>query len=86
MIHPRVLAYNPVPSKVAAGGESAIRVGDVVLIIDNQLIRAQWPMGTIVQVFPRADGPVRSVRVKVGRQTYERPTTKIVLMKAIAED
>ena len=64
----------------------ALRVGDVVLIIDNQLIRAQWPMGTVVQVFPGADGRVRSVRVKVGRQTYERPTTKIVLMKAIAED
>ena len=30
----------------------ALRVGDIVLIIDNQLIRAQWPMGTIVQVFP----------------------------------
>ena len=43
-------------------------------------------MGTIVQVFPGADGRVRSVRVKVGRETYERPTAKIVLMKAIAED
>ena len=64
----------------------ALRVGDVVMIIDNQLIRAQWPMGTIVQVFSGAHGRVRSVRVKVGRQTYERPTAKIVLMKAIAKD
>lgn len=40
-----------------------LQVGDIVMIIDNQLPHAFWPVGKVTQVFPGADSRVRSAEV-----------------------
>ncbi len=52
--------------------KKTLEIGDVVLIVDPQLPRALWPVGRITQVFPGADGRVRTANVDVkGRPTHE---------------
>ena len=58
-------------------------VGDVVLLVDDDVKRNRWPMGRIVEVFPSEDGLVRSVSVRTagtGSSTLSRPVTKVVLL------
>ena len=55
-------------------------LGDVILIVDENIVRNQWPLGVIMETLPSADGLVRKVRVRTSSSTYERPITKIVLV------
>ena len=58
-------------------------VGDVVLLVDENLPRSSWPLGRILEVFPnQKDGLVRSVRVKTRTSVLVRPIDKIVLLEA----
>ena len=40
-----------------------LQVGDVVLLVDDDVKRNMWPMGRIVEVFPGDDGLVRKVNL-----------------------
>ena len=57
-------------------------VNDIVLLKDANVPRQQWPMGKVIQVFPSADGLVRSVELKVptATSTLKRPIQKLVLL------
>ncbi|KAL0195042.1 hypothetical protein M9458_008614, partial [Cirrhinus mrigala] len=55
-----------------------LQIGETVMIVDQQLPRALWPIGRIVQVFPGKDNRVRSAEIKVKDRTYLRPVTKII--------
>ncbi len=35
-----------------------LQPGTVVMIVDHQLTRAQWPVGQVTKVFPREDGRI----------------------------
>ena len=60
---------------------------DLVLIeIDPQLSRAQWPTRKIVKGIESADAHVRSVEVQVGEKTYLRPVARLVQLPAIPDD
>ena len=41
------------------------RVGDTVVVRDDNLARNNWPLGKVTQVFPSDDGLVRKVRLLV---------------------
>ena len=57
-------------------------VGDVVLVLDENLPRCSWPIGRILEVFQnRTDGLVRSVKVKTKSSVLMRPIDKIVLLE-----
>ena len=43
---------------------SNLEVGDIVLLVDDDVKRNKWPMGRIVDTFPGDDGLVRKVDVK----------------------
>ena len=60
--------------------KDSVLLGDIVLIVDESIVRNQWPLGVIVETLPSADGLVRKVRVRTSSSTYERLTTKIVLV------
>ncbi|XP_067233763.1 uncharacterized protein [Chanodichthys erythropterus] len=62
-----------------------LRVGETVMIVDQQLPRALWPVGRIVQVFPGKDNRVRSAEIKVKDRTYLRPVTKIISLPPLPE-
>ena len=61
-----------------------ISVGDVVLMIDKQASRIQWPMGKVVRTFPSADGRVRKAEIRISRDgktsLFIRPVSELVLL------
>lgn len=61
-----------------------LKVGDIVLMKDNQARRNEWPMGIILKALPSQDGLVRKVEIKVSRhqnlKTFSRPTSEVILL------
>ena len=63
-----------------------IKVGDIVLLKDQQLFVNNWPLGRVITVHPGADGKVRVVTVQTASNVYKRPVHKIVLLLPANED
>lgn len=61
-------------------------VGQIVMIVDSNLPRGLWLVGTITKVFPGTDGVVRAAEVKVKDSIYVRPVTKLVELPEMPED
>ena len=61
-----------------------LRVGDLVLLKNQELHRNEWPRGLVAQVFPGKDGNVRRIAVTITRggatRTYTRPITEAILL------
>ncbi|OXA48117.1 uncharacterized protein LOC110855239 [Folsomia candida] len=53
------------------------QVGEVVIVVDDQLPRNRWPLGRIIKAHPGEDGQVRAVTVKIAGKEYRRPVVKI---------
>ena len=58
-----------------------VKVGDVVLIMDENTPRGIWPMGQVVEVNEGRDGLVRSARVRTKSTELVRPITKLVVLE-----
>ena len=58
-----------------------LSVGDLVLMLDDQAPRNQWPLARVSQTFAGADGLVRSVEVKTASGAFRRPITKLCLLE-----
>lgn len=58
------------------------KVGDIVLVKEDDITRNQWLMGRITEVFVSHDGLVRSANVCLtpSRKVLQRPITKLVLL------
>ena len=63
-----------------------LRIGDLVLIADDNVPRNQWPLGRVAGVFPGNDGLVRSVEVKGKGSFFKRPVTKICFLEAADDE
>ena len=61
--------------------KAAAKEGDLVMVLDKNLVRSQWTLGRIIQTIPSQDGEVRKVQVKTKDGTYIRPMTKISLLE-----
>nr|XP_055049230.1 uncharacterized protein LOC129434322 isoform X1 [Misgurnus anguillicaudatus] len=59
-----------------------LQKGDLVLVLYENTPRNHWPLGLITQVYPGADGLVRTVEVKTQAGIYNRPVDKICLLEA----
>ncbi|XP_061185011.1 uncharacterized protein LOC133193026 [Saccostrea echinata] len=61
-----------------------IRVGDIILLKDNEAQRNHWPTGLVERVFPSDDGLVRKLEVRIMKdgqlRTYVRPISEIVFL------
>ena len=70
-----------------------LRVGDVVLIADENYPRGAWPLARVVKVIAGRDGLVRSAKVKTTstvatrsrRQKEEMNASTVILTRAIAK-
>ena len=62
--------------------ERNIAEGDIVLAVDQNVPRGEWPLGKVIEVNCGRDGLVRSARVKTKRSTFVRPTNKLCLLEA----
>ena len=63
-----------------ADAKENLKVGDIVLLVDDSVPRGQWPIGRIEAVKVSKDGLVRSVTLQVRGVTVQRPITKLVKM------
>jgi len=67
-------------------GKRDFKVGDVVLLIEDDSPRNSWPLGVITELDHSEDRHVRKVAVKVHRhgerepKTYIRPITKLAML------
>ena len=52
-------------------------LGDIVLVVDDNSARGQWPIGRIVELCPDRHGLVRSVMVKTQKGCFHRPISKL---------
>ncbi|XP_038139099.1 uncharacterized protein LOC119782277 [Cyprinodon tularosa] len=64
--------------------EKNIKVGDVVLLKDNQAHRNDWPIGIIVKTLPSSDKIVRKVEVKTTKggqvKVFHRPVSEVIVL------
>ena len=58
--------------------KKSVKKGDLVLVIDENSPRKQWPMALIVETRESRDGLVRSVKLRSKGTCITRPVTKIV--------
>ncbi|KFD54671.1 hypothetical protein M513_04371 [Trichuris suis] len=63
-----------------------LNVGDLVLVVDHQSPRGHWPLGTIIECKPGADGIVRVAKVSTRHGTYLRPVVKLSLLETHKTD
>ena len=52
------------------------KIGDVVLVVDDNLDRGKWNLGRVTEVFPGADGVVRNIKIKTKSGEYKRSVQK----------
>ena len=50
---------------------------DVVLMVEPNASRGEWPLGRVIEVLPGADGLVRVVKVKAKGKVYVRPVHRL---------
>ena len=53
-----------------------VKVGDLVLIINENSPRGSWPMGIVIDTSSGRDGQVRSARIMTKTTQLVRPITK----------
>lgn len=58
-----------------------LKPDDVVLLVNRNAPRGQWPLGRVVEVFPGRDGRVRVVQVKTANGVYRRGASEICLLE-----
>ncbi len=59
----------------------SIKVGDVVIVGQENKKRIEWPIGKISEVFPGKDGIIRTVKVKTTEGVLLRPLQRIYPME-----
>ena len=62
-----------------------LSVGDLVLIVDENVHRGRWPLARVIEVFQGKDGFVRSAKVRTSLATFVRPVTKLCFLESDKE-
>ena len=58
-----------------------LAVGELVLVVDDDLKRGKWPLARVTNVMPGKDNVVRVAEVKTRSGTYTRPTAKLIRLE-----
>lgn len=58
--------------------ENPVKIGDLVLLVDDQLPRNEWKKGLVCKLFPNKDGQVRSVEVRTVSGNLIRGTRYLI--------
>ena len=63
-----------------------VKEGDLVLVLEHQLARHQWPVGRVLAVHKGADGLVRSARICVRGNEVVRPISKLSVLEEVLSE
>lgn len=63
----------------------SLAIGDLVLIVDENVHRGKWPLGRVEEVFRGKNGFVRSARIHTSLTTFIRPVTKLCFLESDKE-
>ena len=58
-----------------------IKVGDLVLVVDENTQRGDWPLARVMKTFPGKDDTVRECEVKTKAGLYKKPVAKLALLE-----
>ena len=58
-----------------------LKINDVVLVVDEDSPRGQWPLGLVLSVETSNDGLVRAAEVRCNGKTKRRPIAKLVFLE-----
>ena len=62
-----------------------VKVGDILLVIDENMPRGCWPLGLVLKVNTGRDGMVRSVKLRSRGKEIVRPISKLVFVEGHSE-
>lgn len=62
------------------GETIAVKVGDLVIVCDDQLTSNRWRRGRVLKVFPGPDGRVRNAVVKTADGELRRPVSRLAVL------
>ena len=69
-----------VPSRKWNSERRNVRVGDIAMIEDANVVRGKWTIAKVIQVYPGTDGKVRNVKLRTASGEYRRPVTKLAVI------
>ena len=55
-------------------------MGDIIVIKEDNLCSAQWPLARVTGINPGQDGLVRVVSVRTNKGVYKCPVSKLALL------
>ncbi|GFW83142.1 integrase catalytic domain-containing protein [Trichonephila clavipes] len=56
------------------------KIGDMVIIKEDNLPSCQWSLGRINNIYPGKDSQVRVEKVKITRDIFKRPISKLCIL------
>ena len=56
--------------------ERPLKIGDVVLMVDENVNRGKWNLARVIEVFPGNDGVIQNVKLKTKTGEYKRSVQK----------
>ncbi|XP_070531344.1 uncharacterized protein [Cardiocondyla obscurior] len=59
---------------------NTVKVGSMVLIVDERYPPGKWPLARVTQLHPGADGFTRVVSLKTAFSEYKRPVAKVCIL------
>ena len=68
------------PRKIWQTEKRNVRMKDIAVVADSNAIRGKWSVRKVLEVFPRSDGHMCNVKVKLQSGEYTRPVTKIAVI------
>ena len=57
-----------------------LSIGDIVILNEDGMLPATWPLGRVVEVFTGKDGLIRVVNVKTKRGIFKSPVHKLAVL------
>ena len=63
-----------------------VKEGDLVLVLEHQLARNQWPVGRVLAVHEGADGLVQSARIRVRGNEVVCPISKLSVLEEVLSE
>ena len=62
-----------------------LKEGDIVLIVEPNASRGEWPLGRVIEAYPGDDGLVRVVKVKAKNKEYLRPVHRLCPLEYVED-